>query len=89
MPPVKDEQTPTRPVNTSSQIQQIFSEIQSQLPSVNFDNDDHNDDADDDADEDVTLISISFVFSCVFHFVVVTNKYTGKYGCFSGIFIDE
>lgn len=67
MPPVKDEQTPTRPVNTSSQIQQIFSEIQSQLPSVNFDNDDQNDDdVDDDADEDVTLDFTSFVFPCFF-----------------------
>ncbi len=40
------------PLNTSAQIQQIFSEIQSQLPSVNFDNDDQNDDADGD-NEDV------------------------------------
>jgi hypothetical protein len=39
-------------LNTSAQIQQIFSEIQSQLPSVNFDNDDQNDDADGD-NEDV------------------------------------
>ncbi len=44
MPPVKDEQSSTSPWNTSAQIQQIFSEIQSQLPSVNFDNDDQNDD---------------------------------------------
>jgi hypothetical protein len=46
MPPVKDEKSPAQPLNTSAQIQQIFSEIQSQLPSVNFDNDDQNDDND-------------------------------------------
>ena len=57
MPPVKDEKIPTRPVNTSAQIQQIFSEIQSQLPSVNFDNDDHNDDNPNDDDDDVKQAS--------------------------------
>ncbi len=48
MPPVKDEKPPTHPLNTSAQIQQIFSEVQSQLPSVNFDSDDQNDDNNDD-----------------------------------------
>lgn len=47
MPPVKEDKSATSPMNTSAQIQQIFSEIQSQLPSVNFDNDDHNDHDDD------------------------------------------
>ncbi len=51
MPPVKDENPSTRPLNTSAQIQQIFSEIQSQLPTVNFDNDDQNDDDNDDNEE--------------------------------------
>jgi hypothetical protein len=62
MPPVKDEKTPTTPLNTSAQIQQIFSEIQSQLPSVNFDNDDQNDDDDDGDNEDVKK-KISFLNS--------------------------
>jgi hypothetical protein len=31
-------------LNTSAQIQQIFTEVQLQLPSVNFDNDDDDDD---------------------------------------------
>jgi hypothetical protein len=53
MPPVKDEKPSVRPLNTSAQIQQIFSEIQSQLPSVNFDNDDQNDDDDNDDNEEV------------------------------------
>jgi hypothetical protein len=48
MPPVKDEKPSTRPSNTSAQIQQIFSEVQSQLPSVNFDIDDQNDDDDEE-----------------------------------------
>ncbi|CAF1193302.1 unnamed protein product [Rotaria magnacalcarata] len=43
-PPVKDEESSIGLPNTSVRIQQIFSEIQSQLPSVNFDNDDQNDD---------------------------------------------
>ncbi|CAF1028490.1 unnamed protein product [Adineta steineri] len=43
MPPVKDEKPPVRPLNTSAQIQQIFTEVQLQLPSVNFDNDDDDD----------------------------------------------
>lgn len=47
MPPVKDDKAPTHPLNTSAQIQQIFSEIQSQLPSVNFDNDDQNENNDE------------------------------------------
>ncbi|CAF0798359.1 unnamed protein product [Rotaria sp. Silwood1] len=51
MPPVKDEQTPSYPTNTSARIQQIFSEVQSQLPSVNFDNDDQNDENNDDNEE--------------------------------------
>lgn len=68
MPPVKDEQIPTRPVNTSSQIQQIFSEIQSQLPSVNFDNDDdHNDDDNDDTDEDVRHVSFFYLICFLLH----------------------
>jgi hypothetical protein len=54
MPPVKDEKPSTRPLNTSAQIQQIFSEVQSQLPSVNFDNDD---DQNDDNDEEVIYFS--------------------------------
>jgi hypothetical protein len=62
MPPVKDEKTPTTPLNTSAQIQQIFSEIQSQLPSVNFDNDDQNDDDDDDdGDNEDVKKKISFL----------------------------
>jgi hypothetical protein len=44
MPPEKDEKSSTRPLNTSAQIQQIFTEVQLQLPSVNFDNDDDDDD---------------------------------------------
>jgi hypothetical protein len=56
MPPVKDEKSSTRPLDTSAQIQQIFSEIQSQLPSVNFDNDDQN----DDSDEEVRKYFFSF-----------------------------
>ena len=55
MPPDKDEKSSTRPVNTSAQIQQIFTEVQLQLPSVNFDNDDDDDpnDHDNDTNEDV------------------------------------
>jgi hypothetical protein len=44
MPPVKDEKPPKTPLNTTAQIQQIFSEVQLQLPTVNFDDDDQNDD---------------------------------------------
>lgn len=51
MSPVKDDKPVTRPVNTSAQIQQIFSEIQLQLPSVNFDNDDQNNNNNDDNEE--------------------------------------
>jgi hypothetical protein len=32
-------------VNTSAQIQQIFADVQLQLPSVNFDTDDVNDES--------------------------------------------
>ncbi|CAF2743451.1 unnamed protein product [Rotaria sp. Silwood2] len=60
MPPVKDEQTPSHPMNTSARIQQIFSEVQSQLPSVNFDNDDQNDDDDNnDNNEEILQSNIS------------------------------
>ncbi|UJR26001.1 hypothetical protein I4U23_007347 [Adineta vaga] len=52
MPPVKDEEPAAGPLNTSSQIQQIFSEVQLQLPSVNFDDDD-NDTTADDVDEEM------------------------------------
>lgn len=67
MPPVKDEKTPTQPVNTSAQIQQIFSEIQSQLPSVNFDNDDHNDDHQNDDEDDVGFEKKTNFLRFVFH----------------------
>ena len=40
MPPVKDEKKSLNTLNTSAQIQQIFAEVQSQLPTVNFDTDD-------------------------------------------------
>lgn len=46
MPPVKGEKLPSSTQNTSAQIQQIFAEVQSQLPSVNFDTDDLNDEGD-------------------------------------------
>ncbi|CAF0836744.1 unnamed protein product [Rotaria sordida] len=57
MPPVKEEQTPSHPMNTSARIQQIFSEVQSQLPSVNFDNDDQNDDNNNNDDNEEILQS--------------------------------
>ena len=46
MSPIKDDEQPSG--NTSAQIQQIFSELQSQLPSVNFDDDEQTDDGDTD-----------------------------------------
>ena len=46
MSPIKDDEQPAG--NTSAQIQQIFSELQSQLPSVNFDDDEQTDDGDTD-----------------------------------------
>lgn len=58
MPPVKDEPSSTYQPDTSTRIQQIFTEIQSQLPSVNFDNDDQNDDDNND-NEEVTRNSYS------------------------------
>lgn len=48
MPPVKGEKVPnSKPVNTTEQIQQIFAEVQAQLPSVDFDTDDSNEAHDD------------------------------------------
>lgn len=49
MSPIKDDEQPSG--NTSAQIQQIFSELQSQLPSVNFDDEDDEQTDDGDADE--------------------------------------
>jgi len=66
MSPVKDDKPAARPINTSAQIQQIFSEIQLQLPSVNFDNDDQNNNNNDDDNEEVMLKS-NF-FNCSFFF---------------------
>ena len=43
MPPGKEKKVAVNPLNTTAQIQQIFSEVQSQLPTVNFDSDDQND----------------------------------------------
>lgn len=59
MPPEKDEKPSTRPLNTSGQIQQIFTELQLQLPSVNFDNDDDSNEHNDDTNEEVIIFLLN------------------------------
>ena len=54
MSPAKNEKPLAVPVNTSAQIQQIFSEVQSQLPSVNFDDND-----DDENENDIPIVHIN------------------------------
>ncbi|CAF0768313.1 unnamed protein product [Adineta ricciae] len=54
MSPAKNEKPLAGPANTSAQIQRIFSEVQSQLPSVNFDDND-----DDENDNDIPVVHIN------------------------------
>ena len=55
MSPAKNEKPLASPANTSAQIQRIFSEVQSQLPSVNFDDDDD----DDENGNDIPVVHIN------------------------------
>lgn len=69
MPPVKDEQSSARPLDTTAQIQQIFSEIQSQLPSVNFDNDDQNIDDNDNEEVQKKKTGNRFLINIFLYFI--------------------
>ena len=71
MPPVKGDKIPSTPLNTSAQIQQIFAEVQAQLPSVDFDTDDSNDAPEHN---EVKIFEISIQFYSMISFDSFLNR---------------
>ena len=89
MPPVKGDKLPSAPLNTSAQIQQIFAEVQAQLPSVDFDTDDSND-AHENNEVGFRLLSSPIVRQTfVRSFVVSRTAHAGEHRCSVGIVIQS